>query len=148
MSLLVMGTGEDASGPLRAAARPSVGYDRFYRTMVFGHIITSPRGNLSIQKSLDLANLFLENAEKAQDRDIALVLCHETEAALSHAKKASKHADGQTVRQGIGIAYIGLGRVLERQELIREAQEIYKKAEKMGERLTFCGAPPPFAAIE
>ncbi|KAG0219719.1 hypothetical protein BGX31_011174 [Mortierella sp. GBA43] len=100
--------------------------------MVFGHIITSPRGNLSIQKSLDLANLFLENAEKAQDRDIALVLCHETEAALSHAKKASKHADGQTVRQGIGIAYIGLGRVLERQELIREAQEIYKKAEKMG----------------
>ncbi|KAG0197853.1 hypothetical protein BGX31_004756, partial [Mortierella sp. GBA43] len=36
------------------------------------------------------------------------------------------------MRQGIGHAYIGLGRVLENQEHRAEAQAVYKKAEKMG----------------
>jgi tetratricopeptide (TPR) repeat protein len=101
-------------------------------TMVFGHIISSPRGNLSLQQSLLLANLFLDCAGRAQDRDVAIVLCHETEAALSHAKKAAKNVEDKALQQEIGHAYIGLGQVLESQEHRDEAQAIYKKAEKLG----------------
>jgi hypothetical protein len=100
--------------------------------MVFGHIVSSPRGNLSLHQVLHLANLFLGCAGRAQDRDVALVLCHETEVALSHAKKAAKHVEDKTMRQGIGHTYVGLGRVLESQEHHTEALAIYKKAEKMG----------------
>ncbi|KAI8357923.1 hypothetical protein B0O80DRAFT_424047 [Mortierella sp. GBAus27b] len=74
----------------------------------------------------------MPGAGRAQDRDVALVLCHETEVALSHAKKAAKHVEDKTVCQGIGHTYVGLGRVLESQEHRTEAKAIYKKAEKMG----------------
>ncbi|KAI8345456.1 hypothetical protein B0O80DRAFT_491764 [Mortierella sp. GBAus27b] len=100
--------------------------------MVFGHIVSSPRGNLSLRQSLGLAHAFLETARNAQDRDIALVLCHETEITLFQAKKSAKRSDDSTVRHGIAIAYIGLGRVLDSHEHRTEAQAIYKKAEKMG----------------
>ncbi|KAG0214888.1 hypothetical protein BGX31_000975, partial [Mortierella sp. GBA43] len=99
--------------------------------MVFG-LISSPRGKLSQQQSLELAHAFLEGAGKVHDRDVVLVLCHETEAALFHAKKAAKRADNPTARDGIATAYIRLGRVLESHEYRSEAQTIYKKAEKMG----------------
>ncbi|KAG0210587.1 hypothetical protein BGX31_001864 [Mortierella sp. GBA43] len=103
--------------------------------MVFGSIVSSPRGSLSFQQSLHLANLFLDSAGRTQDRDVVLALCHETEAALSHAKKAAKHGEDKTMRQGVGNTYIGLGRVLESQEHRTEAQAIYKKAEKMGVKI-------------
>lgn len=101
--------------------------------MVFGHIvISSPRGNLTLQQSLGLANVYLENASKAQDPAIALVLCHDTETSLFQMKKAAKHAQDEVVRRGIGTAYIGLGRVLDSRGHGNEAQAIYKKAEKLG----------------
>jgi hypothetical protein len=100
--------------------------------MVFDHIISPPRGKLSVQQSLYLANFFLDGAGKAQDREIALALCHETEITLFQAKKSAKHSDDQTVRQGIAFAYIGLGKVLDTHEHRTEAQAIYKKAEKLG----------------
>jgi hypothetical protein len=101
--------------------------------MVFGHIISSqPRGGLSAQQSLRLANFFLDGAGKEHDRDIALALCHETEVTLSQAKKSAKRSDDQSVQHGIAIAYIGLGKVLDTHEHRNEAQAIYKKAEKMG----------------
>jgi hypothetical protein len=100
--------------------------------MVFGHIVSSPRGTLSAQQSLHLANFFLDGAGKAQDRDIALALCHETELTLFQSKKSAKCTDDQTVRQGIAVAFIGLGKVLDIHEHRTEAQAIYKKAEKMG----------------
>jgi hypothetical protein len=100
--------------------------------MVFGLTISSPRGNLSLQQSLELAKVYLENAGKAQDPDVALVLCHDTEASLSQAKKAVKYVQDEKLRQGIAIAYIGLGKVLDSQGHCSEAQVIYKKAEKMG----------------
>jgi hypothetical protein len=100
--------------------------------MVFGHIIPSPRGTLSVQQSLHLANFFLDGAGKTQDRDIALALCHETETTLFQAKKSAKRSDDQTVLQKVAVAYIELGRVLDSHEHRSEAQAIYKKAEKMG----------------
>jgi len=100
--------------------------------MVFGNVVSSQRGHLSPQQSLNLANIYLECAGKAQDTDIALALCQHTEVSLFQAKKAVKHADDQTMRRGFGTAYIGFGRVLDKQGRISEAKTIDKKAEKLG----------------
>jgi hypothetical protein len=100
--------------------------------MMYSHIISSPRGHLTPQQSLQLANFFLEHAAKTQDSDIALVLCHETEVSLSQTKKAARHTDDATAQHGIGTAYIGLGKILEGRGLQKEAKAIYKKAEKLG----------------
>jgi hypothetical protein len=100
--------------------------------MVFHSIVSSPRGNLSLPHVLDLANIYLENASKAQHPDIALVLCHDTELALSQARKAAKRIKDQTLLQGIATAYMELGRELENRGHSNEAQESYKKAEKWG----------------
>ncbi|KAG0241497.1 hypothetical protein BGX31_001103 [Mortierella sp. GBA43] len=99
---------------------------------MFGTIVPSPRGSLSLQQSLDLANVFLECAGRAQDPDIVLVLCHETEVSLIKAKKVSKHARNPIVRQKLATAFVGLGRLLESQGCDDEAQAMYKVAEKLG----------------
>jgi hypothetical protein len=100
--------------------------------MVFGHIVSSPRGSLSLKQSLDLANIFLENANREQDPDLVLVLCHEAEVSLSQTKKTAKYAEDQTMRHGIAATYVGLGRLLASRGYQKEAQGIYKKAEKLG----------------
>lgn len=100
--------------------------------MVFGGIITSPRGNLTLQQSLELANVYLENAFKVQDPTVSLVLCHDAEVSLSQAKKVIRNTEDQSVRQGLATAYIDLGRVLDSRGHRNEAQASYKKAEKLG----------------
>jgi hypothetical protein len=100
--------------------------------MAFGSIISSPRANLSLQQALELANLYLENARKAVDPNVALVLCHDTEVSISQVKKAAKHIDDKPVREGIATVYVGLGKLLESQGQRHEAQAFYKKSEKWG----------------
>jgi hypothetical protein len=100
--------------------------------MVFGSLITSPRGTLSLQQELRLANVYLENAYNEDDEDIALVLCHDTEVSLSQARKAVKRTEDQNVIEEIATAYMNLGNLLESQHRPREAQAIYMKAEKLG----------------
>ncbi|KAK3810199.1 MAG: hypothetical protein J3Q66DRAFT_443735 [Benniella sp.] len=107
--------------------------------MVFGKIVPSHLGVLSLKQALELANLYLENAYNIADRDIALVLCHEAEVALSQAKSANKktHAppEGihyQVLRDGVAAAYIDLGKLLERKGYPDEGNSICKKAEKWG----------------
>jgi hypothetical protein len=100
--------------------------------MILGSVISSPRGNLSLQQALDLASAYLEQAGKAQDRDIVLVFCHDTEVSLFQARKASKRVDDQTMRHGVAMGYIRLGRVLAINGHLNEAKAIYKKAEKLG----------------
>ncbi|KAK3810111.1 MAG: WD40-repeat-containing domain protein [Benniella sp.] len=101
-------------------------------TMAFGSIVSSPRGSLSPQQALELANLYLGNACNAKDPDIALVLCHDTEVSLSQAKKAIRRSGNQAVLGGIASAYISLGKLLEKRGLGSEARVSYKKAEKLG----------------
>ncbi|KAF9358576.1 hypothetical protein BGX34_008869, partial [Mortierella sp. NVP85] len=103
--------------------------------MLFNSIVSPPLGSLSLQHALDLANIYLENASKAQHPDIALVLCHDTEVALSQAKKAAKRTEDPTVRHGIAITYIGLGKELDSRGHDNEAQASYKKAEKWGVKI-------------
>ncbi|KAK3807633.1 MAG: hypothetical protein J3Q66DRAFT_374382 [Benniella sp.] len=109
--------------------------------MVFGGIVSSPRGNLTSQQSLELANVYLENATRATDPNIALVLCHDTEVSLSQAKRTVNHSDGKSVREGIATAYIDLGKLLRSRGHHREAQASYKKAGKLGGRDHLPGRP-------
>lgn len=100
--------------------------------MVFGGIVSSPRGSLSPQQALKLANVYLENACNVSDLEIALVLCHDAEVSLSQAKKTAKNGDNRSVLDGIATAYIGLGKLLETRGHGNEAQVSYKKAIKLG----------------
>ncbi|KAI8362472.1 hypothetical protein B0O80DRAFT_421982 [Mortierella sp. GBAus27b] len=100
--------------------------------MVFGSIISSPRGNLSFSQVLGLASIYLENARIAVDRDIALVLCHDTEVSLNLVKRAAKNTEDKAVRAGIATVYIGLGDLLTNQGHQEEAQAFFKKSEKWG----------------
>ncbi|KAG0207022.1 hypothetical protein BGX31_002634, partial [Mortierella sp. GBA43] len=90
-------------------------------------------------QSLDLCNLYLENAYKAPDNDIALVLCRDSEVALSQVKSANKrdpirpdHTEYQLLRDGIAAAYIDLGKLLERKGYPKESLAFCKKTEKWG----------------
>jgi hypothetical protein len=100
--------------------------------MLFGSIVSSPRGSLSPQKALELANIYLENAFNTTDSDIALILCHDTEVSLYQAKKSVENDKNQTVTKGIATAYIGLGKLLESRGHVKGAQASFKKAEKLG----------------
>jgi hypothetical protein len=100
--------------------------------MVFGSVISSPRGNLSLQQILDLANIYIENASKSTDPDIVLVLCHDTEVSLSHVKKAAKNSRDKGMDGRIATVYIGLGDLLNSYGHRDEAKAFYKKSEKWG----------------
>lgn len=98
--------------------------------MVFGGIVSSPR-SLSSHQALELARVYMENAHSAQDSDIVLVFCHDTEVSLSRARKASKHTEDQTLHDRVATAYIDLGNLLHNRGHPSEAKASYKKAEKL-----------------
>jgi len=95
-------------------------------------IISSPRGTLSPQQALKLANVYLDNACIVDDGDIALVLCHDTEVSLSSAKKAVRRAEDQHLIGEIATTYMVLGELLESRGHLNEAKVSYKKAGKLG----------------
>ncbi|KAG0003390.1 hypothetical protein BGZ65_001754, partial [Modicella reniformis] len=107
--------------------------------MLTRSIVPSPKNALSLQQALELTNVYLENAYKTKDQDVALVLCHDAEASLFQAKVATKKfpnqlkdAEDQSLRDDIVSAYIDLGKLLEVHGYRVEAQTICKKAEKWG----------------
>ncbi|KAI8363148.1 hypothetical protein B0O80DRAFT_420939 [Mortierella sp. GBAus27b] len=114
--------------------------------MVFDNNHPKYPNTLSLQQALELSNLYLENAHKTSDQEIALVLCHGAFAALSQAERPNKEHAGdpkehasdpkepkcQTHREGVAAAYIDLGKLVEREGYADEAQTIYKKTEIWG----------------
>ncbi|KAF9357723.1 hypothetical protein BGX34_009251, partial [Mortierella sp. NVP85] len=100
--------------------------------MIFGPFITSPRSSLSPQQTLHLAKAYLESAFNTNDPDIVLVLCHDTEVSLHHARRAVKRAEDQFLINEIGTTYIDLGNLLGRQGHDKEARVSYRKAEELG----------------
>jgi len=100
--------------------------------MVFGGIVTSPRGTLSPLQALELARVYLENANRMTDAKISLVLCHDTEVSLSQARRAAKYADDPSLKEGTATAYIGLGQLLHNRGHHVEAHTSFKKAQKLG----------------
>jgi hypothetical protein len=97
-----------------------------------GSIVQSPRGTLSPQKTLKLANSYLKSADDADDEDITLVLCHNAEESLSDAKKAAKRTKDQRTIMEIGAAYIDLGNLLKSRGYTNEADVSFEKAVKLG----------------
>jgi len=85
-----------------------------------------------LQQVLDLANVYLENARKAVDPNIALVFCHDTEVSLSQVKRAAKRINDTNMRENIAATYIELGEFLDTQGRKNEAQAFYKKSVKWG----------------
>ncbi|KAF9347530.1 hypothetical protein BGX34_003075, partial [Mortierella sp. NVP85] len=100
--------------------------------MGFKGVIVLPR-NISAQQRLDLANVYLENARKAKELDVALVLCHDAEESLFQAEKATKN---QPPLDGIATTYIALGKLLEERDCDSMANVFRKKAEDMGRYTT------------
>jgi len=100
--------------------------------MVFGGIVTSPRGTLSPLQALELARAYLECACRVPDPKISLVFCHDTEVSLSQAKKAAKHTKDQALQQGIATTYIDLGKLLYSRGHQTEAKVSYDKAQRLG----------------
>jgi len=99
--------------------------------MLFGTIIPSQRDILTPMQTLELANIYLDNARKTTDPYIALVLYHDTEVSLSAAVRGSKRLKVPVVREGIATAYVQLGWLLKSRRLHEEADAFYKKAEKL-----------------
>jgi len=100
--------------------------------MVFSSIVSSPRGTLSPQQALKLANVYLGSAFTVDDTDLALVLCHDTEMSLTQARKAVRRAEDQYVINEIATTYVHLSSLLDRQGRRNEAKASYKKAGKLG----------------
>ncbi|KAK3806991.1 MAG: hypothetical protein J3Q66DRAFT_418720 [Benniella sp.] len=102
--------------------------------MLFGSILSSSLDGLLPEQALQLANVYLDNAHKATDIHIALVLCHDTEVSLSQAKKSFKRMKAPDVRPGIATAYDKLGELLDSHRLHDEAEAFRKKALTLSER--------------
>jgi len=102
------------------------------KTMLFNSILSSPLDSLLPEQALQLANIYLENANKATHPLVTLVLCHDTEVSLSQAKKSFKRLKVPDVRQGIATAYDKLGELLDNHRLHDEAEAFRKKAVTVG----------------
>ncbi|KAF9349119.1 hypothetical protein BGX34_002021, partial [Mortierella sp. NVP85] len=102
------------------------------RAMVFSSVISSQREHLPLRKILDLANLYLENACKSTDPEIVLILCHDTEVSLSHAKKTARKSGDESMNGLIAAIHVDLSDLLERQGHRDEATTFRKKSEKWG----------------
>lgn len=107
--------------------------------MLFQNIIPSPKSALSSHQALELASIFLENANKTNDHGVVLVLCHHADAALSQAeatlKKASNCTDPEepSLRGRIATAYFDLGKRLNDRDHRNEAQAFFNKCVKWGQ---------------
>ncbi|KAF9351697.1 hypothetical protein BGX34_000414 [Mortierella sp. NVP85] len=116
----------------------------FKCSTLFDSIAPSPRGDLSLQQALELANIYLEGANRAKDANISLVLCHEAEISLTQAGKRTRHAEDPVLREEIAGAYISLGQVLNSRGHAKEVEASYKTAEKWGGKVP---GPEPSAEI-
>ncbi|KAG0221100.1 hypothetical protein BGX31_010189, partial [Mortierella sp. GBA43] len=100
--------------------------------------VPSPKGTLSLHEVLQLTDVYLENASRANSNNVALVLCHNAEVALTQAKTPSKKesiasdADEQVLREKIAAAYYNLGKLLESHGYKDEAEAFFKKCKKWG----------------
>ncbi|KAG0234983.1 hypothetical protein BGX31_004386 [Mortierella sp. GBA43] len=103
--------------------------------MLLRSIVPSPKGALSLQEILQLTDIYLENAIRANDNNVVLVLCHNAEVALSQAKnpfkKSSSNSEDRDSRL-VAAAYFDLGKLLEGQGHQEGAQALYKRCKKWG----------------
>jgi hypothetical protein len=100
--------------------------------MVLSNAFTSPRGNLSLQTSLGLAQMYLKCAQESTDNEAISVLCHDTKDALSQAKKVARKTKDESMNSVIAIIHNDLADLLDNQGHRDEAAAFRKKSEKWG----------------
>ncbi|KAK3814083.1 MAG: WD40-repeat-containing domain protein [Benniella sp.] len=100
--------------------------------MVLGGAFSSSREEFSLQKILELANSYLENAYKSTDPETILALCHDAETSLSQAEEVANITGDESMNGLIATLYNGLGELLDRQGLRDEAAAFRKKFGKQG----------------
>ncbi|KAG0220789.1 hypothetical protein BGX31_010532, partial [Mortierella sp. GBA43] len=117
---------------------------------MFSSTVPSLLGTLSLQQALELTNVYLENAYKMKDPRIALVLCHNAEVALSQAKKANKKykalpddTECQSLYQGVAMAFIDLGKYLERRGTVGTSIGTPPRATEEQDSGSMCLPPVP-----
>ncbi len=105
---------------------------------MLGSVLSSSRGGLSAEQTLNLVNTYLNNARHTQDNHLALIFCDDAEVSLSHAKSAFKKARSsdtpadQALRSRIATAYAERGKLLEKLGHPDKAKTSYEKAAKWG----------------
>ncbi|KAF9350443.1 hypothetical protein BGX34_001220, partial [Mortierella sp. NVP85] len=99
----------------------------------------SSLGSLSVQQTLKLTSLCLENAHGAKDSDLALELCDDAEVALSGIKSSqrkalitSKKGEDQALLKGIATSYSSLGTLQGSLGRSDKAHANFKKAVQWG----------------
>ncbi|KAG0237761.1 hypothetical protein BGX31_003495 [Mortierella sp. GBA43] len=107
--------------------------------MVFHSATLSSRTTLSLQQSLELANLYLGNAQKTKDPEVVLELCNVTESVLSRTKRATKKPlspnmqdEDRALGDEIAVAFSNLAKLQESLGQSEKAQASYKKAAQRG----------------
>jgi len=97
-------------------------------------IVPTPKSALSSLHALKLSNIYLENATRTadnkNDHDIALMLCHNAEVALSQVRSANKKAGYPTVLGDMIAAYNNLSNLLQRLGYEAEARKLRNKTER------------------
>ncbi|KAG0043086.1 hypothetical protein BGZ83_011840 [Gryganskiella cystojenkinii] len=101
--------------------------------------VSFKRSPLPPQSELELINIYLTHgrtAIKEGKHNIALVLCEEAEASLSHLRKGVKAAkavqDVKDTRLGIACAFFELSKLFDELKKQERAKESYEKAQKWG----------------
>ncbi|KAF9996994.1 hypothetical protein BGZ65_007425, partial [Modicella reniformis] len=97
---------------------------------------SSSHATLSPQKALDLTNVYLENARKVNDPQLALELCRDAETSLSQVMKMDlnppRDTQDQPLRERVASSCFELGQLQDHLGSGDKAQASYKKAGKLG----------------
>lgn len=111
-------------------------------TMVYCNTRSSARNFLSLQQSLELAHLSLENARKTKDLELGLELCGDAEALLIQIDRAHHpmvlsplapgHTENKTLQEKIVAAYSNLGELQNSLGQSEKARASYRKASLQG----------------
>ncbi|KAG0222670.1 hypothetical protein BGX31_008961 [Mortierella sp. GBA43] len=92
---------------------------------------------MSLHEMLQLTEMYLEIAHRTDSNNVALVLCHHAEVALSQAKGTTKKSfasdlEDQVMKKKIAAAFFSLGTLLENRGYRQQAETFYKKCKKLG----------------
>jgi transaldolase len=96
---------------------------------MFSRRVIKPRRNLDCEHQLERASLYLHVAEKAKNVDVAIVLCRDTEAMLSRAKRTARRTKDQDICAKIAAVYEGLVDLLDKKDHVK-AKAMRGKREK------------------
>jgi hypothetical protein len=103
---------------------------------MFRSSVPSSQSALSPERTLELANLCLENARTTKNPEVALELCAEATTVLSRMKQFLKtsapptDSDDQSLREGIATTYLEIGKLQDSLRRRDKALVSYKKADK------------------